>query len=825
MVRHALRYCSLLLPLWLAACGGGGGGGGSGSAPAGFELSGTLSLASTAALDGDTNDLLQPDRAPNNDIAQAQLLRTPVALLGTLNVAGAGPLGANYASGDEWDIFLLQLTSGQSVELSFSGSVSGTDIDLYLVDAATLDVVGFSASASSSVECITPSAAGDYYLAAHAYSGAARYALRIGAAGEPASCSNLAGSSALFVSNQLVGKPRDKHSPGLRVASSARRQPPALLTVPDRAALRAAGQRPFSQRDRSGLTRSGGRDSVLEKGLNTLIHAKRLRGGGDYAFVEPNFLYAAHSFAPNDPRYSDQRWHYELIGLPAAATRLAALSPAPTLRPLVAVIDDGIVRDHPDLAAQVVDEYSFISKSTPGDSNTGSADDPSLPADDPVWHGTHVAGTVAAIADNSVWGLGVAPQAQLMPLRVFDGKNASLYDVLQAIYYAAGLSNNSGRIAPRRADVINLSLGGTASCPAAYADAFAEARAQGVVVVASSGNEGASVVSTPANCPGVVAVGAVNASATKASYSNAGSALDVMAPGGDSANLVYSTLGRFVGSNRQPWFGGMGGTSMAAPHVAGVIALMRYANPAITPADVDTLLALGRITSDLGSAGWDADHGYGLIDADKAVSEALTLASSPDPLPGVLVASPAELYFGSLLDSASFTVSATASTTESVSRIDSSHPAVSVSPTANVDGAGLGDYLASVDRSQLPLGYSEITLSLQTTLRTLRVSVRVIRFADTGSVLASHGRVRVFALDPADDAILASADVLPQAGSYVWLLTNVPAGEIRLVASTDVDNNGIYCEAGEACGAWQDGAVLPVEAARSGLDFSLPLGP
>ncbi|KAF7599519.1 MAG: protease [Candidatus Dactylopiibacterium carminicum] len=816
-----------------AACGGGGGESSTGAASstsAGHTLSGGLELSSVAVLDSDTNDPQQTGRTANDSPEQAQVLSTPALLTGTLNLAGVGPQGANQESGDPWDVFLTHLAVGQTVSLSFTGSVSGTDLDLYLVNAETQEVVGFSASENaSSTECISAGAAGDYYVVANAYAGAARYTLSISAEGEQVSCPTVSSSKALFVSTQLLSKPRDSRAGALRVAEAARHRPPVLIDVPGKAALSSAGMRPFSRQDGTGLRHGASADTAIERGINTLVYAKRLRAGGEYAFVEPNYLLKAHAFAPNDPLYVYQSWHYAQIKLPAARTRLSDAALEANPRPLVAVIDDGIVRNHTDLSAQIEDEYAFISLVSAGDGNSLSADDPSTAADDPLWHGTHVAGTIAALADNSLWGLGVAPMAKLMPLRVFQGENATTYDVLQAIYYAAGLQNNSGRIAARRADVLNMSLGAQGSCPMAIADAVAQARAQGVVVVASSGNDGLNAVGMPANCAGVIAVGATDAAGRRTDYSNAGSALDVMAPGGDSrqslsgfTDYVYSTVGRFSGNTRQPSFGGLIGTSMAAPHVSGVLALMRYANPDITVTQIDTLLALGRLSTDLGSSGWDAATGYGLIDADKAVSEALALRVGSETLAGVLQVSPAQIHLGSTVSTTTFTIEATEETAETVSAITSAHPGVRVE-AVDVDAAGLGSYRVSVDRSRMSVGSNSATIQIQTSARTLTVTLNVIRLLDMGSANASQERIRVFALRAADSAVLATTDVHPERGTYSWRLTNIPAGEVRILASSDVDNNGLYCEAGEACGVYSSGSSLTVNGARSGLAITLDL--
>jgi serine protease len=276
---------------------------------------------------------------------------------------------------------------------------------------------------------------------------------------------------------------------------------------------------------------------------------------------------------------------------------------------LVAVIDDGIVSDHPDLAPQLYSAgRAFISVNTEGDADRTSAENLATAADQPVFHGTHVAGTVGAATFDGIGGAGTAPMAQLLPLRVFPANSgARTIDVIAAMRYAAALSNRTGFVPNKRADVINMSLGSDNPCDGAYRTAIADVRAAGTIVVVAAGNSGRNnsgvraAVGSPANCTGAIAVSATDARRKIANYSSTGSEVVVAGPGGDASvsttgsgapDNVYSDIGTFdANGQRQPAFGGMQGTSMASPHVAGVMALMRYVNPQLTVAQVDTLLS------------------------------------------------------------------------------------------------------------------------------------------------------------------------------------------------------------------------------------------
>jgi subtilisin family serine protease len=241
----------------------------------------------------------------------------------------------------------------------------------------------------------------------------------------------------------------------------------------------------------------------------------------------------------------------------------------------VAVIDTGVDATHPDLAGQVLPEYDVINRTT------------LATATDPNGHGTHVAGTIAADAGNGIGISGIAPDAKILPIRVL-GANGSGYmsDAATGITYAAD----------HGATVINMSLG-SASKVTAVTNAIAYARSKGVTVVAAAGNDrqSGSPTSYPGADQGVIAVAATDSNDVVASYSNAGSYVDVAAPG---SNILSTTGGTY-----QSW----NGTSMASPHVAAIAALLEAYNPRLTPDEVEAAIEGSAV--DLGPAGKDNDYG------------------------------------------------------------------------------------------------------------------------------------------------------------------------------------------------------------------------
>jgi serine protease len=318
----------------------------------------------------------------------------------------------------------------------------------------------------------------------------------------------------------------------------------------------------------------------------------------------------AHALAtPNDQYYPIQ-WHYPKIALSAAWDTVTG---GPVI---VAVVDTGIRADHPDLQGVTVAGYDFVD-------NDDDPTDPGCPTDptDPS-HGTHVAGTIAALTNNSTGVAGVAwggsSAVRIMPVRVLGYDSAS--NTCGVGYYsqiAAGIRF----AADNGAKVINLSLGGPYDSDI-LRDAVTYAVSKGAVVVAAAGNDAGPVL-YPAAYPESIAVSAVACDDTLASYSNRGPQIWVAAPGGDITpacpdwpdyrGYVWSTGWSPASSNT---YYGMQGTSMAAPHVSGVAALL-FARGYSTPDAVRNRLR--ETAFDLGPTGRDDFFGWGLVNAAAAV--------------------------------------------------------------------------------------------------------------------------------------------------------------------------------------------------------------
>ncbi|MEJ2042490.1 MAG: S8 family serine peptidase [Reinekea sp.] len=352
-----------------------------------------------------------------------------------------------------------------------------------------------------------------------------------------------------------------------------------------------------------------------------------------------------HPMAVDDPYYNRQ-WHYfESTGglnLPPAWDKSTGEGV------IVAVLDTGITY-HEDLNANLLNGgYDFISDSSMGNDGNARDNDPSDPGDwilanecgnnnkaaNSTWHGTHVAGTIAAVTNNGIGVAGVAYDAKILPVRVLGKCGGSLSDIADAIVWASGGFVNGAPTNPYPADVINMSIGGASSCVKAFQDSVNTAVANGTTIVVAAGNENkAATTSIPANCDNVITVAANDREGGRAVYSNYGSAVDVTAPGGEvkptGSNGVLSTLNTGSSSPDSDAYAYYQGTSMATPHVAGVVALMKSVAPNTTPAEIESIL---ENTARPLPGGCSEGCGAGIVDADAAVS-ALVNNQTPEPQP------------------------------------------------------------------------------------------------------------------------------------------------------------------------------------------------
>ncbi|MBM3270922.1 MAG: S8 family serine peptidase [Candidatus Sericytochromatia bacterium] len=326
---------------------------------------------------------------------------------------------------------------------------------------------------------------------------------------------------------------------------------------------------------------------TLDAGADLAAEVDRLQADPDVEYAEPDWPMTAF-LTPDDPQASGQ-WAIGKLQLPAAwdVTR-------GTRDIKVAIVDSGIDARHPDLAGQVVGGRDFAN-------NDGD------PHDD-QGHGTHVAGIVAALTDNGVGVAGTAGGASLLAVKVL-GANGEGYTsaIAEGVQYAVA----------QGAKVVNMSLGAPQRSTTLDA-AIAAAINAGVVVVAAAGNDGTTTPNYPGASPGVVAVGSSDSGDNRSTFSNHGAWVHVAAPG----SAILST---FPGSRYQT----MNGTSMAAPYVAGVAALVRSAHPDWSVAQVKAALT----TTGDPVRGFESNPRLRRVNALSALNADPAAAPPPAPAP------------------------------------------------------------------------------------------------------------------------------------------------------------------------------------------------
>ena len=562
----------------------------------------------------------------------------------------------------------------------------------------------------------------------------------------------------------------------------------------------------------------------------TIKAIKRLRQDETIEYAEPNYIQKA-TLVPDDTFYNFQ-WHYPLINLPDAWDSTTGDSNV-----VVAVVDTGVFLSHPDLAANLVSGYDFISSTSISNDGDGIDANPDDPGDDLIpgyssFHGTHVAGTIAAVSNNDAGVAGVAHTVKVMPIRTLGLGGGTSYDVTQGILYAAGLANDSATTPAQSADIINLSLGGP-GFSGAQQDAINAARSAGVIVIAAAGNGSSNQPFFPAAYDGVISVSAVDINKSLAPYSNYGSSIDVAAPGGDLladlngdlyADGVLSTVANDSSGVRVPGYSFYQGTSMASPHVAGVVALMKSVHPALTADEVDALIVAGQITEDIsgdGELNRNDNYGYGLIDAQKAVQQATDLAAG-NPTVTILTVSPSIAYIQAEQSGIELTVGKEGDDAIAVSSFSTDSAWATLSESS-VDPAGLGTYQLDVDTAGFSDGFYTVLASfLSDTGSTVSASITVI--VNSVDVSPDAGRIYVFLIDPITGNEVYFAERDPIDGEYSYSITGVDPGNYYLLAGSDLDNNSLVCEAGESCGTYPtstDAAVISVNGDMINLDFDI----
>ncbi|MCD9098186.1 S8 family serine peptidase [Luteimonas fraxinea] len=342
----------------------------------------------------------------------------------------------------------------------------------------------------------------------------------------------------------------------------------------------------------------------------------------DHLYQRGNVARAVPAAAPNDPNYAQLQWNFTDATGGVRAEAGWAISTGQDI--VVAVIDTGVVENHPDLAVNILPGYDMITDRrvsrrdsddrAPGGWDVGdwvedgycvALGGPPNQALDSSWHGSHVSGTVAQETNNGRALAGLAHGSKVVPIRVLGSCGGFGSDIADGMLWAAGLPVDGLPTNPNPAEVLNLSLGsgGPSACPAIYQAAIDQVNSAGSIIVVAAGNSNADAGTyTMGSCTGVIAVGATGITGAKANYSNWGTRVDLSAPGGggfvdgDPGGYIFQVLN--TGTTRpttQYNLAGFTGTSMASPHVAAAVAMVQ--SVVLTPLNFTEMRALLRSTA------------------------------------------------------------------------------------------------------------------------------------------------------------------------------------------------------------------------------------
>ncbi|MGY5451491.1 S8 family peptidase [Agarivorans sp. MS3-6] len=824
---------AVVVSLILFGCGGGGDSSVVDNRPV-YSVSGSAIVLTNTVIDSDVNDVNSP-YASNNQVTSAQELPPIAVVSGYLTSHATQVSGDRFATTSDYiDIYKVDLQAGQRLFLEIADWESGktnSDFDLSLYKVSDESEVASSIGINKT-ELIDVETTDSYYIVVDAYTGGGQtlsrgnYTLRlIGQNQLITTHSQHFSTQQDFVIDEMVvnhsavqARTMDANQYGLsRVSGSAKmslyrnEQPLAAVAGSAKSALKGGVQ---------------SNEYAAKK--RTLQTIKLLAYQMGIDSVSPNFLYQATALS-NDALV-ERQWHYQQINLEAGWQAMQGQ----TLNDVVvAVLDTGMFQSHPDLNAQLtgdgIDFISYDSISLDGDGIDTNPEDPgdqSGPNGTSSWHGTHVAGTIAAQTNNNLGVAGVAPNAKIMNLRVLGYGGGTTYDISQAILYAAGLENASGLLPDKTASIINMSLGGS-GYDSTFNQAVQDAVAQGLIVVAAAGNESTSSASYPAAFDNVIGVSAVDAQKQITSYSNYGSYIDIAAPGGNSSvdldgdgygDGVYSTYVNENGSSVSASYQYLNGTSMAAPHVAGVLALMKQLNPDLDSSEFFRLLTNGFLSDDLGAAGKDSLYGYGLINAEKAVQSQIGVN---DPDRSYLSLSASQISLSALESEASFSMQLVGASPISIVDIAQEADWLELDASAT-DGNGLGTYSVVVDRAGLSDGNYSTSITLtgsDGSEHKVAISMTVVT-----EEAGDSGLVYALLIDPNTGNTIYSQQLLMNDGVFQFAFAEVAEADYRLYVSSDNDNDFVVCDEGELCGAYpvrNDINLIQVNQNISGLSLDI----
>ena len=715
-----------------------------------WTIGGTLLSNPYTLIDGDVPDIVYYPPVPNNDIDSAQLVLNPTDVIGRVGdnveevivldddgfcVEDPDNLGyclteeVSNVDPEDWYSFsgapnLLLTLTVEGLIYEEDGSfycceTDSMDIDLliYNEDGTLADFTYTSTSSSTYQQVVIPSS-GNYYAVVKSTIGTSKYVLTLG--------SNIFGVSSLrnpenqFAENRFIsyipfGKDFDTDSYIQPTFDSSLNDLNSKLD--ESKSFLPEGLRVINFDLNSEFEKIFGDNYMTDAGnlsqVKYLKHWKLLQHYKEqYPKLNLELDFKEQAHLTKDPAWPFQ-WGLAQIGLDSVLSTIGS----DVKDVAVAVLDSGspeVGSTAWNTSAFLTGGYDFVPFTNAGDGD-GYDTDPTDSEAASDSHGTHVATTISALNDSAnINGFGIWS----VPMRVL-GRDGTGFrsDIVQGLLYAAGLPNASNTVytggVPIK--VINMSLGSTGgSCGTTYQNAINDVYDRGITVVSSSGNEAQEApgfYGYPASCNNVISVGATDYLKNRAYYSTYNDQVDIAAPGGDlTADLSadgYADGILAFDTNEDLSF--LQGTSMASPHAAGAIAVLYALVPTLQPFQIDGLLADGHLTDDVGAEGKDDEFGYGALNLQKAVNRII----SDEGLDFTYATVDRSTFnMGVDVDNFDFNVSKVGDGELSIVSIESDISSAFNITSSNTDAEGFGEYTVSLDRSQVPDGLYQSTITV-----------------------------------------------------------------------------------------------------------------